>query len=265
MDNKEIDISVVLLTYNQEYYVRQALDSILNQNFTGRWEIIVGDDCSLDNTANVIEIGKGNFDFIKVFTNSKNLGLSKNYEKAILLSKGKYIAYIEGDDYWTDEFKLQKQFDFLELNPKYVLAFHDFVLIDNVGNIISESNLEKPNLKKNRSKKEMVAGCLIHQNTMMFRNVISKFPLGFFKSRNHDTFLIAYLSNWGLAGYVYCKPLHYRYLNTSLWSSLDNKKKHLNGIITYWWIFTIAPVETLWPLFLRLLSKIRSFILSHST
>lgn len=256
-----IDVSVILITYNQEKFVSQSFLSILSQRFTGEVEILISDDFSTDNTFNILnELSKGKSN-VRLLRNNENLGLSKNFAKVMNLAKGKYIAYLEGDDYWTDPYKLQKQFDFLESRPMYVLAFHDFVTVDKDDIIISDSNLMNTALMRNRSKKDMIIGCLIHQNTMMFRNVIEDFPLGFFKAKNHDTFLIAYLSKWGEAGYVKCDPLHYRIQENSLWSSLSVGKKNENALITYLWIFSIASFKTYMALAKKVLSKIKSIIL----
>lgn len=257
-----LDISVILLSFNHEKYISKAIDSILDQQFTGTWELIIGDDCSNENTKNIINKYASHYpDLIKSYSNVKNLGLSKNYEKAVLIAKGKYIAYLESDDYWTDNFKLQKQYNFLEINPQFVLAFHDFVLIDEFDFIISDKNLTVSNLRRNRTKKDMVTGCLIHQNTLMFRNVIRKFPIGFFKAKNHDTFLIAYLAKWGEAGYVSCKPLHYRICRNSLWSSLSKSKKNINAINTFFWILLISDLKYSKFIFLKISAKIKDVIL----
>lgn len=257
----KVDVTVILLTFNQEKYVCEALDSIVSQNFTKDWEIIVADDSSTDNTFKIVQSYKEKYpSLLKIYSNKKNLGLALNYQNAILKARGKYIAYLEGDDYWTDKFKLQKQFDYLEKDPSAILAFHDFILIDESGELISDSNLNNNNLKRSRTKKEMVTGCLIHQNTIMFRNVIRDLPRGFFRAKNHDTFLIAYLSNWGNAGFVECKPLHYRMLSNSLWSSLTKKQKHLNGLITFFWILTVVSPVYYYYVFSKIVSKVRSYI-----
>ncbi|SHO65394.1 glycosyltransferase [Algoriphagus zhangzhouensis] len=258
-----IDISIVLLTYNQEKFVSKAINSILNQELSNSFEIIVIDDFSADDTFSLISEFQDKYPLnFKAYRNAFNLGLAKNYEKAVLLAKGKYIAYLEGDDYWTDPYKLQKQFNFLEENPDLVLAFHDFITIDSNEGIISDKNLKIDSLKKNRSKKDMVTGCLIHQNTIMFRNVVRRFPIGFFKAKNHDTFFIAYLSNWGEAGYVKCSPLHYRIHTNSLWSSLSGKRKHWNGLITYSVILFYVPFRYSRNLIWKIASKVKAIIIS---
>lgn len=261
-DSTSIDISIVLLTYNQEEFISQAINSILSQKLSNSFEIIVIDDCSVDDTFSLISEFQNKYPLnFKAYRNAFNLGLAKNYEKAVLLAKGKYIAYLEGDDYWTDPYKLQKQFNFLDENPDFVLAFHDFITIDSIGRIISDKNLKIDSLKKNRSKKDMVTGCLIHQNTIMFRNVVRHFPIGFFKAKNHDTFFIAYLSNWGESGYVKCSPLHYRIHTDSLWSSLSGKRKHWNGFITYSIILFYVPIKYSGNVLRKIASKIKSFLI----
>lgn len=256
-----IDVSIILLTYNQDRFVQQALNSIFSQIYSIEVEIIVGDDHSNDQTINIINNYLVNTrDVVNLYSNTNNLGLARNYEKAVKLAKGKYIVYLEGDDYWTDPLKLQKQFDFLEANRRFVLSFHDFLTIDTDNNIISDKNLFNISLQKNRSRKDMVTGCLIHQNTMMFRNIVKKIPFGFFAAKNHDTFFIAYLSKWGEAGYVKCQPLYYRIHGDSLWSSLSGKRKHLNNLITYLIILFYVPPRYFGNVIWKLGSKIKSLI-----
>jgi glycosyltransferase involved in cell wall biosynthesis len=260
---KNSEVAVVLLTYNQEKFIKYSIESVLNQRFVKSFKLYVFDDNSSDSTFEIAKEFKRKFpDKVTLIKNTKNLGLAKNFEKAILYVKENYIAYLEGDDYWTDNFKLQKQFDFLEQNPRFILAYHDFVTIDAENHIISFKNLSNLSIQKNRTQKDMVKGCLIHQNTMMFRNIVRKFPKGFFWSKNHDTFFIAYLSKWGEAAYISCSPLHYRVHIDSIWSSLLEKEKHWNGLLTYINIlFYVSPRyygSVLW----KIGSKIKLLILS---
>lgn len=255
-----VDVSIIVLVYNQENYIQECINSVLSQIFKGNYEVIILDDCSTDSTFSKVKSLIKNNKNIKLYRNEKNLGLPQNYQKAILETKGKYIAYLEGDDYWTDSFKIQKQFDALEANPDFVLAFHEFIYVDKDSKVINDSNLFNDNLKKNRTRKEMMSGCLIHQNTIMFKSVFRKLPKLFFKAKNHDTWLLAYLSRWGGAFYVDCSPLHYRIIDNSLWSSLSQFKKHYNGFITTLMVYPIAPIK-LYPVLLRKsLSKIFQMI-----
>lgn len=126
-------VSVSLITYNQEKYVRQALDSILMQQVNFDYEVIVGDDCSPDNTRAIIKEYRAKHpDKIKtIFHQEKPGGIPGkiNFVSTIHEAKGEYVAMLDGDDYWTDPLKLQRQVDFLDSHPEYSLCFHNSRLV----------------------------------------------------------------------------------------------------------------------------------------
>lgn len=117
------DISICLITYNHEKFIDQALTGILNQKTSYSFEIVIGEDCSTDNTRQICEAyavrypGK-----IKLLPTPENLGAAENFIRTVYACEGKYFAYCDGDDYWIDENKLQEQVDFLEANPDYILC-----------------------------------------------------------------------------------------------------------------------------------------------
>lgn len=113
-------LSVGILTYNQDKFIRQCLDAVLMQEVDFEYEIVVGDDASSDGTQDVLrEYGAKYPDKFVLLLGEKNEGISMNYKKVLSTCKGKYIALCEGDDYWTDAHKLQAQVDFLEKHPDY--------------------------------------------------------------------------------------------------------------------------------------------------
>lgn len=127
----DIIVSVSCLAYNHEPYIRRCLDGILMQQTNFKFEILIHDDASRDSTAEIVaEYANRYSDIIKPIYQTEN-----QYSKRISISatynwsraKGKYIAMCEGDDYWTDPLKLQKQVDFLETNPEYSLVAGGFV------------------------------------------------------------------------------------------------------------------------------------------
>lgn len=124
-------VSIIVITYNQEHCLSESLDSLLAQKCTCSYEIIVADDCSKDKTRRVIADYAKNYTCIKPIYNEKNLGLVGNYINAISFCKGKYIAMCDGDDVWNDSSKLQRQIDLLEGNPTIGLVYTD-VIIDAV-------------------------------------------------------------------------------------------------------------------------------------
>ena len=122
-------VTIRCITYNQEKYIRQCLDGFIMQKTNFKFEAIVHDDASTDSTANIIrEYAQRYPNIIKPILETEN-----QYSKGTLhnvldpLMTGKYIAICEGDDYWTDQYKLQKQVDFLESNPSYFMCFHQSI------------------------------------------------------------------------------------------------------------------------------------------
>lgn len=127
---EDIIVSIITLTYNHEPYIRECLDGILMQQTSFKFELLIHDDASTDNTANIIrEYATKYPNIIKPIYQTENqysqkvpIGCTYLYPRA----QGKYIALCEGDDYWTDPLKLQKQVDFLESHPDYVMCTHHF-------------------------------------------------------------------------------------------------------------------------------------------
>ena len=131
MISKEIPlVSVCIRSHNQEKFIAQAIDSVLMQKTTFPFEIIIGDDNSKDNSINILdEYTTNNPELIHVLKSEVKLGGAKNLRQTIEHSKAKYIALCDGDDYWTDVYKLQKQVDFLEQHKEYIACFHNVINI----------------------------------------------------------------------------------------------------------------------------------------
>ena len=133
---EKILVSVIVPTYNQSEYLELTLLNIINQKTNFHYEIIISNDASTDNSDSVIQdiikskVNNENIS-IKYFNHEKNLGVIKNWMFCIEQCEGKYIAICEGDDYWIDENKLQKQTDFLEQNHNYGLVFTNSKRINN--------------------------------------------------------------------------------------------------------------------------------------
>jgi glycosyltransferase involved in cell wall biosynthesis len=140
-------VSVCLITYNHELFISAALDSILSQKTSFSFEIIISNDLSSDNTEKIIIEYKDKYpDKIKYLNTNKRLGVIKNWLKCLNAANGDYVAVIEGDDYWTSEQKLQKQFELMEANPAYSFCFHKlkmkFERADNIDEYLNQ-NLTK--------------------------------------------------------------------------------------------------------------------------
>lgn len=132
MTDQECMVTVMCTAYNHEKFLRQCLDGIVNQKTNFRFELLVNDDVSTDSTAEIIREYEENYpDIVRAFYQEKNLyqqGIDVYYSHFFPNAKGKYCAICEGDDYWTDDTKLQRQFDFMEANPDYSACVHNTLL-----------------------------------------------------------------------------------------------------------------------------------------
>ena len=124
-------VSVALVTYKHEAYIREALDSILMQRVNFSYEIVAGDDCSPDGTQDILrEYADRHPGRFVLLLREKNLGATANSYDIKCHCTGRYIAQLEGDDFWTDPDKLQKQVDFLEAHPEYIGTAHMHNVVD---------------------------------------------------------------------------------------------------------------------------------------
>ena len=141
-----------MITYGHEKYIRQAIEGILMQQCDFEVELIVANDCSPDATDQVIrDIIKSHprGSWIKYIKNDKNLGMMSNFIFVMQECKGKYIALCDGDDFWTDPLKLQKQVEFLDNNKDYNLCHSDVNLIDKYGELNKNTSMKLWNYTNN--------------------------------------------------------------------------------------------------------------------
>ena len=220
--NEQPFLSVLMLTYNHEKFIADAIKSILMQKTNFKYEIVIGEDFSLDKTRSIIKEYQFNYPgTFNLLLHTKNIGANKNQILTTKACKGKYIAILEGDDYWTDPYKLQKQVDFLEANSDYIVSYHDAAIVDELNNKISNSKLP-PEFKKDFSSDELKHGAWILTLSMCFRNIIKEFPAEFIKVYNGDRFLTSILGLYGKGKYLSdIKPAAYRKHSTSNWSSMN--------------------------------------------
>lgn len=137
--NQNYVVSIVVITYNHERYILECINSALIQKCNFKIEIIISNDCSSDSTDAILSdlVKKSqNQICIKYFKHNKNIGASANVIFALKQATGKYIALLEGDDYWIDSEKIQKQADFLDKNEDYSICFHNVNFISDDGKLI---------------------------------------------------------------------------------------------------------------------------------
>ena len=204
---KEIKISACIITYNQQDYIKECLEGAINQVLDYDYEIVIGDDCSTDNTLQICQEYANKYpEKIKLLSRDKNLGMAKNWVNTINECQGKYIAICEGDDYWTDNHKLQKQIDFLEENPECSFCFHKALRFD--ANDESHNKVYPENLRKTvLNAGDFFKIPTIPTASVVFRNGIQIPNL----IHSHlDMLLYAALLSKGKAGFIDVQMSFYR-------------------------------------------------------
>jgi len=118
-------VSICMITYNHESYIKQAIEGVLMQKTNFDFELVIGEDSSTDSTRLICEEYKNQEIQVRLLSPESNLGVMPNFIRTLQACTGKYIALCEGDDYWIDPLKLQKQVDFLEANTNVPFCFHN--------------------------------------------------------------------------------------------------------------------------------------------
>jgi glycosyltransferase involved in cell wall biosynthesis len=179
-------VSVFLLTYNQEDYISETIESIVGQRTNFKYQLVIGEDCSSDTTRSICEKYAQKYpDKIKLLPAlEKNIGLIANYMRTIKQCEGKYIAICDGDDYWTDMCKLQKQVDFMGSNPNFAIVYTNYTKLFPDGRLVTNAIHYK---KRKSNFNDLIENNFIPSVTALFVNRqhqgvipswIAKYPYG---------------------------------------------------------------------------------------
>jgi glycosyltransferase involved in cell wall biosynthesis len=180
-ENKSPFVSIAVCTYNGEKHLIEQLDTLVNQSYANK-EIIIVDDCSSDGTQNILKQYAGRFPFIDVHYNEVNLGYAKNFEKAISLCKGDFIALSDQDDIW-DHQKIEMQVSTI---GSYALCYHDSELIEESGISLNKCISGKFNLYEGKYPQPFMFFNCISGHTIMFKKELVKDIIPFHAKYFHD-------------------------------------------------------------------------------
>ena len=230
---KQVIVSVSMITYNHEKYIKKAIEGVLMQKTNFDFEILIHDDASTDGTTDIIkEYEKKYPEIIKPIYQTENQwskgirGMMARYN--FPRAQGKYIAICEGDDYWTDPYKLQKQVDFMEEHPEVSLCFHDRNILTLDGKIVEERFGESIKIiQPNKVLKTFVPTL-----TVLFVNKMEPYikKKCIKKIFNGDTAIKMYLSTIGKVAYLPFTGAVYRVHNNGVYSGLNLKKQLIHGL-----------------------------------
>ncbi len=220
-------VSVFCLVYNHEKYLRDCLESILMQKCSFDYEIVVGEDCSNDASRAILkEYDKKYPGRFKLLLHENNIGAMQNQILVLKNCTGKFIAMCEGDDYWTDPYKLQQQVNFLEANPEYVLTHHDASVIDENGKHLRNSKLPSYS-KKDFEGSELQRDVSLATLTLCFRNIFLNNEFDFPNVVNGDLALISILGLYGKGKYMEgIQNACYRVHSGGIWSQTSRIRQN---------------------------------------
>lgn len=230
---RDVKVSICCQTYNHQDYIAQCLEGFVKQKTNFKFEILVHEDASTDKTASIIKQYEKKYPklFRCVYQIENQYNIQNSLTNILFkMAKGEYIAICEGDDYWTDENKLQKQVDFLEANPSFFLTGH------NIKAYYHENNefVNWPSKEGVFDFNGFINGRGIQTLSIVFRNIVEQIPYEeYHKYPAPDFYLKAYLLSLG-KGYVFPGYMGvYRIHKGGVWSTQNNLKSHIRVIKGY--------------------------------
>jgi glycosyltransferase involved in cell wall biosynthesis len=241
MPGKRPMVSILLITYNHGQYIAQALDSVLMQKTEYAFEINVIDDCSTDRTQEIVmQYVREYPNIVKPYFNAKNIGskvTQKNFYRGFKTMTGSYLAILEGDDYWTSPFKIQKQVDFLEANPEFSMCAHNTVKVYEDGSHEPHRFLYWGPRTDGTVEDVIYLRRFYHTTGVIYRNVFKGIPPRQFRNKwSCDIFVMIAHAQFGKVRHldedmaVYRAHAGGRFSNMSM---LDGWKFNIDGLRRY--------------------------------
>jgi glycosyltransferase involved in cell wall biosynthesis len=227
-----LTVSVCIITYNHERFVSEAIESVLKQKTNFQVKLYIGEDSSTDKTRDICIKYRTEYpEKIELVLNDCNLGAILNAKQVYLLcikSGAKYIAMLEGDDYWTDVNKLQKQVDFLEANQDYSMCFHEADVINESGFLRKFNGITKD---RDFYFSDLTQSNFISSASVLFREKnIENFPPFYEQLKVGDWGLHLLNAEIGKIRYLKDCMSVYRQHAGGMWSSLSQKDMVIEGV-----------------------------------
>ena len=235
MNKEEIKVSILCLVYNHEAYLRECLDGFIKQKTNFRFEAIIHDDCSTDKSKQIIEEYAEKYPniIIPIYENENQYSKGIKIITEILMPnmRGKYFALCEGDDYWIDEYKLQKQFDFMEEHKQYSLCTHNALLVDVNSNTVGKVEPTLNNRDIPCEEFIINGGGFIATNSIFAPSYLTKQLPEYFKIRSADYTWQIYLSSQGK---TYCFSEYMSAYRINVPGSWTRRNMNNENKITEW-------------------------------
>lgn len=225
-----VKLSVVILSYNHEKYIKEAIDSVLSQRGAFLCEILLSDDGSTDRTPEIMAEYAAKYPtLIRNISSTENVGISRNYKRCFQQATGKYVAVLEGDDYWKAADKLLRQMEFLQANPDCSMVFSRILMIDEAGTRIElrrQQYIYRTKLTGYDFLADRFLNLIVNFSCCMFiTKYMQQLPEILYSLRLSEIPLAFYLEQKGPIGYIPHIDSVYRKLSTSVWHGGTNQQK----------------------------------------
>ena len=223
-DKGSIKVSVLMLTYNQEQYINEAIRSVMLQQTNFPFELVIGNDSSTDETEAICRVWYDNYPHqIVLFNREQNLGLIQNFMQTYAHCRGEYVAICEGDDFWTDKHKLQTQVDFLDAHPDYSTCFHRVI---NYFQDNGTKSLSNGGQKMDTNIMDLARSNYISNVSAVFRRgLFGDFPEWFAYVSTYDYAIHMLNAQYGDIHYINRPMAVYRQHGRAIWSEAGTDKK----------------------------------------
>jgi glycosyltransferase involved in cell wall biosynthesis len=228
-------LSVFMLAYNHERFIEQAIRSVLMQRARFDFELVVGEDASTDGTAEVVRrLQTENPDRIRATCRVQNVGMHRNFIESYQACSGEYVAFLDGDDYWTSPDKLQKQVDFLDSHPGYSMCFHNALIRledrDEAGGLV----FSNPDGQTTFEIEDLIVANIIPGCSIMARNrLIDRFPGWLSEVPLVDWVFNLLNARHGSLGYLNEPMAVYRQHAGGVWSPHEGAVRHERILAVY--------------------------------
>ena len=225
--------SVILITYNHEPFVSEAIDSVLKQKTPFPCEVLIGEDRSADNTLEICRAYQKEFpDRVRLITSEQNVGMHRNIARLWCRCRGKYVAFCEGDDYWCDDRKLAKQVEFLDRNPAFSMcgAYTDRIKWEPGTGWRVFGRLGPAQTKRAYGVADLIPLYNFHTSSIVLRKAMIRFPSWFWQVYCADRPLYILCAEKGPVGFVPECMSVYRSHEGGVWSPRQRADKARKSI-----------------------------------
>jgi glycosyltransferase involved in cell wall biosynthesis len=243
---EKISVDTIIPTYNHEQFIAKTIESVLNQKGNIAHRIILSDDGSTDNTRQIIKYYKDLYpEFIIDLSSLNNIGISANFKRCIEASKADYIAICEGDDFWTDRYKLQKQINYLQENNDCSMVFSK-IKVHNLNNnnarfLKRQISISKEKLDGDDFLAHPSMNLIANFSCCLFNSTsLKSLPPIIFEGRINEIAVAFHLEQQGKIGYINQTMSVYRQHTQGLWTGSDETEKIISGLNTRKMVLQVA-------------------------